>query len=643
MRNSPGYLMKTLSLCSVILVSALFFIFFSTLSSASSENQVAGFDQYSSITYTVNKDGTLNSEIELTVIPQDGASNVVKFFSLQIPFTNVSALEVKRADKKFTISSKEERGNTKVTVDANNLVIDRDKGATFRITFKIEQYVQPREILSLPLYVPSTTVRNAKIILVNPYHQLVAPQLANMTISEQNNSRVVNIQNPSVRQIGFHSGSKFVYEYSINRTFYNGDNIDKSYEVNIPKVYPGQRVLITKVSTAPSRVIQDIEGNLSVRYNVPAGSEMKVSIKGLISIEDENEEIDFDQYDRSISGQGYWKIEDETELKRIDLYIKNSGLTNEFNRDARLLSTEDRQKLARTLYSYTLDRLGGAVDLDISSTYRQGSKVLEDPTTASASDYNDFLIALLRKYCVPARLVQGYVANSSEIFDDGFMHSWVEIWVDGLGWVTADPVVESVTSLSMYNPQFSDHITFLTRSHNPFRPQLGFFLDEDVEIKISNQLFAEILSVKTSQRMEEASLLKPNSEARFIIENDGNSIVRSVQFAFDEGITANSLSREKELLIFPSQKVEVKGSITLKSEDLKNKRDSSAITGNLVVKSIYDTNRSYVLEDSVTIKHYWWWDTFVKLISLLLFLIIAIISVNAYKLIWGSLKDGKRK
>ncbi|WKZ31057.1 MAG: transglutaminase domain-containing protein [Candidatus Dojkabacteria bacterium] len=636
MTSSTGYLKKILSKCSsaILLALALFTSLLPTHLYASSEDSAAGFTQTTSIIYTINSEGTLSTEIQLHVIPEEGAANVVKFFTITLPFKQIDNVGVKKGDRAYTVSHNDVSEGTRLVVDLNNLTIDRTRGAQFRITFSKGKFMQEGESSELPLHISSTTSEHVKITLNSPFDDLLIPVLKGMTIIEQNNQKIINFASPENDSLLISGSDQFVYEFSINKQFVNTDEIQKTFEVNIPKIGNGQKLLIDEVTEPPSKVLMDPEGNLSLRYTVPAESELKVKIEGLIKFEEgTGGTLQFEQFENSTKKADYWDLSDETELKRIDLYIQNGGIVQSFERDARKLSTEEQAKLANILYRYVLDRLGSQNELDTATNYRQGKRVLENPAIASAADYNDFLIAVLRAYSIPSRLTQGYISDSSGVYESGFIHSWVEVWDNLKGWIVLDPVIEVITGIQMYDPLFKDHVAFVTRSYNPFKPQLGFFLNEDIEVSLTDRNFTEILSASSSQIIDGASILNPASSAKFTIHNDGNSIISSVSFDFEDNFKENSFEEDKSILIFPGQEIEITGSLVIEEENLAAKNRSAALRGDLNIVSLYGTERTYILEDSVNIRHYWWWDTFVKLISLFIFLMLALLAVNVAKAI----------
>lgn len=82
-------------------------------------------------------------------------------------------------------------------------------------------------------------------------------------------------------------------------------------------------------------------------------------------------------------------------------------------------------------YSYPVPRRG-AVDMLIS---RHGD----------CGQFSVLLVALLRARGVPARPLFGTV-----VLEKGAVpHAWVELWIDGVGWIAADPTVANVEALSI--------------------------------------------------------------------------------------------------------------------------------------------------------------------------------------------------
>ncbi len=112
------------------------------------------------------------------------------------------------------------------------------------------------------------------------------------------------------------------------------------------------------------------------------------------------------------------------------------GATSDLERARRI------EAKLRTLYRYDLDSPSGAA-----------KKPLEDFLFNSHRGHCEFystaMAVMLRSLAVPARNVTGFVGGTynrfsrSYVVRQGDAHSWVEAWVDGVGWTRFDPTPPS--------------------------------------------------------------------------------------------------------------------------------------------------------------------------------------------------------
>ncbi len=65
--------------------------------------------------------------------------------------------------------------------------------------------------------------------------------------------------------------------------------------------------------------------------------------------------------------------------------------------------------------------------------------------SGSCRDLSWLLIQLLRNSGFPARFVSGY-ANNPELEEGHELHAWVEVWLDGSGWLGIDPTAGLFTT-----------------------------------------------------------------------------------------------------------------------------------------------------------------------------------------------------
>ncbi len=82
--------------------------------------------------------------------------------------------------------------------------------------------------------------------------------------------------------------------------------------------------------------------------------------------------------------------------------------------------------------------------------------------SGDCSDYSDLLVCLYRANGIPARRLVG-------ILDDergSEMHSWVEAWIDGIGWFCIDPLLTDLGEVHNY-ALMSTYLAFTTERNDP--------------------------------------------------------------------------------------------------------------------------------------------------------------------------------
>ncbi len=225
------------------------------------------------------------------------------------------------------------------------------------------------------------------------------------------------------------------YKLNFNFPLKNDSPFTRTMTVALPPNLNNQNVYVNSLSPAPQGTRVDADGNTLADYSVGGGQSLivKTDVVG---------EVKHRDYDLSKSGK-------KGDLP-ADLVRRYTGQTQywQANRDisSAAASVSNPKKLVaenvRAMYQYVIDRLSYNND-KIAFNVRQGSaKAFSDPSNSVCLEYADLLVAMLRSQGIPARMPVGYgysgnLKQSSLVADS--LHSWVEAYVPGVGWMTLDP------------------------------------------------------------------------------------------------------------------------------------------------------------------------------------------------------------
>ena len=233
-------------------------------------------------------------------------------------------------------------------------------------------------------------------------------------------------------------GDSTVYKVNFNFPLKNDSSGSKTFTIALPPDTSSQKIYVNSLDPKPTNTRLDVDGNVLADYNVPAHKEItvKTDIEGVVK---------YLEYDLSASGSKkdipeelvkkytapthYWQSQDP------NLVLALKAKTN----------LNDKQKvvdIVREINNFVVATLSYNNE-KIKYNIRQGSAAaLKDPANAVCLEYSDLMIALLRSQGIPARMPIGYgytgnLKTSSSVSDS--LHSWVEAYVPGVGWMNIDP------------------------------------------------------------------------------------------------------------------------------------------------------------------------------------------------------------
>lgn len=238
------------------------------------------------------------------------------------------------------------------------------------------------------------------------------------------------------RSISLIFGESTIYEANFAFPLDNTTGQTKRFTVALPPDTSSQKIFIKSLSPEPIATHIDGDGNVLADFDVPARTKIVVNTNIAAQVK-------YLEYDLSASGS----------MRDIpaDVAKKYTQQTQYWQSTSPQLQVKAAQAVAgtdkvidkvRNLYKLAVDTLSYNNE-KIQYNIRQGSdKALANPDNAVCLEYSDLLIALLRSQNIPARMPVGYAyagnLKQSKAVSDS-LHSWVEVYVPGIGWMNLDP------------------------------------------------------------------------------------------------------------------------------------------------------------------------------------------------------------
>lgn len=230
-------------------------------------------------------------------------------------------------------------------------------------------------------------------------------------------------------------GDRSVYRANFNFPLRNRSPWPRTLTVALPPNMNNQSVYVNSLEPAPTATRLDGDGNVLADYRL--GPNQSIVVRTGVDAQ-----VKYLEYDLGASGK-------RSDIP-ADLVRRYTGSTRYWQTDgevgaaARRL-TDDNAPVAsnvRAMYRYVIEKLNYNND-KIKFNIRQGAAAaLANPSNAVCLEYSDLLVAMLRSQGIPARMPVGYAYSGSLKESKGVadsLHSWVEAYVPGVGWMTLDP------------------------------------------------------------------------------------------------------------------------------------------------------------------------------------------------------------
>lgn len=589
MINLIGYLKKTL-----LILTSLFLLLFSTSKIDASE----ALETSTTIDYQINDVGELDALIDFTITTDSLVPTVLNYYTAVLPFNPIDQISVSYQDDNLERTVHQQSAGSDVVIKFNNTIISKLSPLEFKIRLKVEDFVEisDSKVITLPTNFSDITISKITTTYPKTWGEVVWSSIGNISSSDGTFQIIPNKET----SISVVFGEGLGYSFNINKTLQNFDVNNVKYEISIPINNHYQDIVFEKISPPPSSTYIDEQGNSFLRYSVEPNNNVDVHISGYIIMNQQGGSL-LNQEDLIVP-IGYWEVKEDKEFLRFEIFQQNYDL-NIKDKDYTYLTESEQKLFLENTYNYVINRL--TLSENTETYLRAGaSSVLGNVTNSSVEDYADFTIALLRQYDIPSRMVVGYIPKSSGYKDEGFYHTWVEVWDITEGkWTIWDPALEESSGKTIYKKDHLDHISFHIRELDPLSPNLSFFTEEELTITPISSFSDPVESISIKNIDASYNFISSSASLNIEITNTGNSIIQELIVPSESGrvLTSNSIS------LSPGESVNMKILLSDITEDFEH---------NLLIQ--YDNNFDSI-QIPITVEKFWWWNYMLITISLMLF------------------------
>ncbi len=603
-----------------ILLTLLFLFSFTTNESIAQQN----ITKKGNIYYDISENGDVSFKYRLRLTAEKNFTTAISKYTLNFPYKDLDFFTIKSDGENLRARRETENGTMKLILDLDEKILNHSSPIEIELEGQVKtpliREIGGTRILTLPGSMSNINIEDVKITYPKSFGNIT--NLHNEWIIQQNDKTITLKSQGAGKVINLLWGSKIVYDFEINKNFFNTPEEPKrTFDLNIPKSHGNQKVLFFNIEPLPNFAYQDAEGNLFFSYELDANREIDVNISGQIEIDfaKEARDSDLEVFQKPIltETKGYWLLTNEYELNRLKVFLSREGI-EENNIDE--MDFDTRQKFYKQAYKYVVDRLeiGDFKQTSMESYIRQGANhAVENRQISSPEDYVDLLSAIYRKYNVPTRMIEGYVT----MLNEGFYHSWVEYWNEDEGWQKVDPALEHYSGGNYFDSELFNHITILSRSYNYIRPRIVFFDKDEFIVDFSENIREESLSVDNTLHINPLKKAQEYVKGILKIENTGNTILSMKNFANQEKF---SFSNHNALqIVVPGQILEIP--FLYKSKTLNNKNELF-----LEYESINNSSVLKTINLNLQEQEFWWWTPFViilkyTVISIIVYIIYLIL------------------
>lgn len=430
------------------------------------------------VNYTVLDDTTTQVEEVYTVTNQTTRQYLTEL-KLTTPSDKISGLKVNYADGTpipTKVAAKTDSSTFAIATQQITMSFPRVNAGSgqrwiFVVSYKTAGLVETKGSAHT-VYVPAVEAndqRSSYAITVDVPQSFGAPHFTDSDkhLTIKNGDRQIYVfsrDDVAEHSLALVFGDSTIYNFTFNSPLVNNSPVPRTFTVTLPPDLVTQKSVIKSLTPAPKTTRLDADGNVLAEYSLGAYQKLTVvaNVEGQVKYRD---------YNLAASGT---KKDIPSSLVGTYTHATRYWPTDGGVAEAAKSVVKPDAKVAdnvHAVYNYVINKLTYNDD-KLKFNVRQGAaKALANPNNAVCLEYADLMIAMLRSQGIPARMVVGYAyagsIKASPAVDDS-LHSWVEAYVPGIGWMTVDPTWGE--KFDDFGRSDLDHYAFATWGKNDSAP-----------------------------------------------------------------------------------------------------------------------------------------------------------------------------
>ncbi len=483
--------------------------------------------------YTVNQNG--NTDVQQNILLTNLSTHYyAENFTLTISSEQISQVSASDTFGKILPKVEKQNGQTSLIIPFNKAAIGVNKQLPFSIYYKAADIAVKKgriwEIL-IPGIEKNDSIRSYNIHFIAPVE---FGKIAYINPPPQKGG-MWDIESLKGGGIAAAYGDFQNFSFNLKYSLENLNNSSEIQEITLPLDTNLQKVIISRISSAPRNVRMDQDGNWLAQFLIAPREKKNIYVEGNVLIFlnpfTNSEILSEEQRKVYTKPQKFWEQTDE------------------------ITQLAEKLKTPKNIYDWVVTNLKYDYTRINAGANRLGAETAFETKRAVCTEFSDMFISLARAAGVPARAHEGFAFSSNSRLQPlsltyDVLHAWPEYYdEDSHLWIQVDPTWGNTTrGVDYFSKLDFNHITFSVLGENSQYPYPAgsfktaestkdVFVDFDINpITLPQELY--VLEIKAPK-----FIFPGNNTVTASIRNKGKILLSSDMITLDSSLTANKKSQ----------------------------------------------------------------------------------------------------